>query len=64
MGAELFHADGSGGMKMLIVAFRYFVNAPKNLIFNHNEPPISWFFLYAQDIFKEEVTYRSLSCMT
>jgi len=30
VGAELFHADGGTDMK-LIVAFRNFANAPKNL---------------------------------
>ena len=29
LGAELFHADGQTGMKV-IVAFRNFVNSPKN----------------------------------
>jgi hypothetical protein len=30
VGAELFHADGQTNMTKLIVAFRNFVNAPKN----------------------------------
>jgi hypothetical protein len=30
VGAELFHADGQTDMTKLIVAFRYFANAPKN----------------------------------
>jgi hypothetical protein len=30
IGAELFHADGQTDMTKLIVAFRNFVNAPKN----------------------------------
>ena len=30
VGAELFHADGWTDMTKLIVAFRNFVNAPKN----------------------------------
>jgi hypothetical protein len=30
VGAELFHADGQTDMAKLIVAFRYFANAPKN----------------------------------
>jgi len=30
VGAKLFHADGRTGMAKLIVAFRYFADAPKN----------------------------------
>jgi hypothetical protein len=30
VGAELFHANGQRDMTQLIVAFRNFVNAPKN----------------------------------
>jgi len=30
VGAELFHVDGRTDMMKLIVAFRHFVNAPKN----------------------------------
>jgi hypothetical protein len=31
VGAELFHADGRTDMTKLIVPFRNFVNAPKNV---------------------------------
>ena len=31
MGAELFHTDGRTDMTQLIVAFRHFANAPKNV---------------------------------
>jgi hypothetical protein len=34
VGAELFHADGLKDMK-LIVAFRSFANAPKNVVTEH-----------------------------
>jgi len=29
--AELFHADGRTGMTELLVAFRHFTNAPRNI---------------------------------
>jgi len=32
LGIELFHADGQIDMTKLVVAFRNFVNAPKNRI--------------------------------
>ena len=31
VGAEMFHADGQTDMTKLIVAFRTFANAPKNV---------------------------------
>ena len=34
VGAELFHADGQRDMAKLMVAFRSFANAPKNLPIN------------------------------
>ena len=34
VGAELFHADGRTDMK-LIVAYRNFANAPKNMVTEH-----------------------------
>jgi hypothetical protein len=34
VGAELFHADGQRDMAKLMVAFRNFANAPKNLSIN------------------------------
>jgi len=34
MGAEMFHAEGWTDMK-LIVAFRNFANAPKNVVTEH-----------------------------
>jgi len=35
VGAELFHADGRTDMTNVVVAFRNFVNAPKNGIKNY-----------------------------
>jgi hypothetical protein len=37
IGVELFHADGRTDMTKLIVAFRNFANAPKNLKTNHSQ---------------------------
>jgi len=34
VGAELFHADGHRDMTKLMVAFRSFANAPKNMPIN------------------------------
>jgi hypothetical protein len=34
VGAELFHVDGQRDMAKLMVAFRSFANAPKNLPIN------------------------------
>jgi hypothetical protein len=36
MGAELFHADGQMGVTKLIVAFRNFANALKNVEKDYN----------------------------
>ena len=45
VGGELFHADGQTDMTNLIVAFRYFANAPKNvkeIVYKHKQ---QWFRL-------------------